>query len=103
MKSERNKAREKLVRELKHKNFIQRPFTPYEIFFVKDDEDVKDIKRNYKQLAALTHPDADGGEEHFKTIHWAYLILSKPECKKHTRHMQVRGGRRKVNSDRKLE
>ena len=35
VKSERNKAREKVVRELKHKNFIQRPFTPYETFFRK--------------------------------------------------------------------
>ena len=103
MKSERNNAREKLIRELKHKNFIQHPFTPYETFFVKDDEDVKDIKRNYKQLAALTHPDAGGGEEHFKTIHRAYLILNTPEWKKHIRHMRVREGRRRVNSDRKLE
>ena len=60
---------------------MQRPFTPYEILFVKDDADVEDIKRNYKQLAALTHPDAGGCEEHFRTIHRAYLILSNQNAR----------------------
>ena len=83
VKSERNNARvtEKFIRELKQKNFIQRTFTPYEILFVKDDADVEDIKRNYKKLAALTHPDAGGCEEHFKTIHRAYLILSNQNAR----------------------
>ena len=51
MKSERNKARvtEKLLRQLKHKHLIKRPFTHSEIRFVKDDADVEDIKRNYKK------------------------------------------------------
>ena len=83
VKTQRNKTRvtEKFIRELKQKNLIQRPFTQYEILFVKDDTDVEDIKRNYKKLAAFTHPDAGGCEEHFKTIHRAYRILSNQNAR----------------------
>ena len=100
-KGERNKARvtEKLIRKLKHKNLIQRPFTPYEILSAKDDADVNDIKRDYKKLADLTHPDADGCDEHFKTIHSAYLILSNQNARNIYDIFRLEGAEKRVNPE----
>ena len=58
------------------KTLIQRPFTLYEVLFVKEDADEETINRNYKKLASLTHPDVNGCEEQFKSIHRAYSVLS---------------------------
>ena len=78
VRSERAKAKvnEKLIKEIKQKTLIQRPFTLYEVLFVKEDADEETIKRNYKKLASLTHPDVNGCEEQFKSIHRAYSVLS---------------------------
>ena len=78
VRSERAKAKvtEKLIREMKQKSLIQRPFTLYEVLFVKEDADQETLRRNYKKLASLTHPDVNGCEEHFKSIHRACSVLS---------------------------
>ena len=76
VRSERAEATEKLIKEIKQKTLIQRPFTLYEVLFVKEDADEETIKRNYKKLASLTHPDVNGCEEQFKSIHRAYSVLS---------------------------
>ena len=78
VKSERAKAKvtEKLIRDLKQKNLHQRPFTLYEILLVSETADEETIRRNYKKLAAMTHPDVGGCEEHFKSIFRAFSILS---------------------------
>ena len=48
----------------------------YEILGLKENCSQKDIKKNYKKLALLFHPDRGGNEEIFKNLSQAYEILS---------------------------
>ena len=50
--------------------------TLYEVLFVTEDADEETIRRNYKKLASLTHPDVNGCGEHFKSIYRGYSVLS---------------------------
>ena len=61
------KATEKCFFEMRNKNVLNRPATLYEILLVKCSS--KDqIKKHYHKMSLLTHPDASGDEEFFKTI-----------------------------------
>ena len=43
----------------------------------------EDIKKQYRRLANIHHPDKGGNEEKFKRLKLAYEILSDPQRRKH--------------------
>mmetsp|Transcript_29257 Transcript_29257/g.44251 ORF Transcript_29257/g.44251 Transcript_29257/m.44251 type:complete len:403 (-) Transcript_29257:114-1322(-) len=51
----------------------------YETLEVSKEADAKDIKKAYRKLAVVHHPDKGGNEHQFKEINAAYEILSDPE------------------------
>ena len=46
------------------------------IFLVKSSASKDQIKKHYRKMSLLTHTDAGVDEEFFKTINWAYHILT---------------------------
>ena len=76
LKNERakTKATEKCFFEIRNKNVLNRPATLYEILLVKSSASKDQIKKHYHKMSLLTHPDAGGDEEFFKTINRAYQI-----------------------------
>lgn len=56
---------------------------PYEVLNINPDANDKDIKKAYRKLAAIHHPDRGGDPEYFKFIKRAYDILSDPEQRSH--------------------
>ena len=77
LKNERakTKATEKCLFEIRNKNVLNWPATLYEILLVKSSASKDQIKKHYHKMSLLTHPDAGGDEEFFKTINRAYQIL----------------------------
>ena len=69
------KATEKCLFEIRNKNALNRPATLYEILLVKNSASKDQIKKHYHKMSLLTHPNAGGDEEFFKTINRAYQIL----------------------------
>lgn len=53
----------------------------YEILGVDNDATPDEIKKSYRKLAAIHHPDKGGDEEIFKKISDAYEILSDSELR----------------------
>jgi len=52
----------------------------YKVLGVNKDSDVSEIRKAYKELSKIHHPDKPGGsEEKFKEISHAHEILSDPE------------------------
>lgn len=51
----------------------------YEILQVKPDASLDEIKRSFRKLAMVHHPDKGGDQEKFKEINTAYDILSNPQ------------------------
>jgi len=54
----------------------------YEILGVNKNSSESDIKKAYRQLAKIKHPDKGGDAEEFKQINTAYSILSNPDKRK---------------------
>merc|ERR1712232_1120371 len=54
----------------------------YETLEVSKEADAKEIKKAYRKLAVMHHPDKGGNEHKFKEINAAYEILSDPEKRK---------------------
>ena len=54
---------------------MNRPATLYEILLVKSSASKDQIKKHYHKMSLLTHPDAGGDKDFFKTINRAYQIL----------------------------
>ena len=71
----KTKAAEKCLFAIRNKNVLNRPATLYEILLVKSSASTDQIKKHYYKMSLLTHPDAGGDEEFFKTINRAYQIL----------------------------
>ena len=71
----KTKATEKCLFEIRNKNVLNQPATLYEILLVKSSASKDQIKKHYHKMSLLTHPDAGGDEEFFKTINRAYQIL----------------------------
>ena len=55
---------------------MNRPATLYEILCLKNSASEDQIKKRCHKMSLLTHPDAGGDEEFFKTINRAYHILT---------------------------
>ena len=72
---DKTKATEKFFFEIRKKNVLNRPSTLYEILLVKNSASKDQIKKHYHKMSLLTHPDAGGDEEFFKTVNRAYQIL----------------------------
>ncbi len=54
----------------------------YKVLGVSKDSDISEIRKAYKELSKIHHPDKPGGsEEKFKEISHAHEILSDPEKK----------------------
>lgn len=56
---------------------------PYIILEVSIHSSEEEIKKKFRILAQLHHPDKGGDEEKFKQINLAYSILSDPARRKH--------------------
>ena len=55
----------------------------YKILNVEKDATPEEIKKAFRKLSMIYHPDRQGGnEEKFKEINKAYEILSNPEERK---------------------
>jgi hypothetical protein len=54
----------------------------YDVFGVQAGADVKEIKKAYRQLAKLHHPDKQGNPELFKKINSAYQELTDVKKRK---------------------
>ncbi len=54
----------------------------YETLEVSKDADEKEIKKSYRRLSRVHHPDKGGDEHKFKEIAAAYEILSDPDKRK---------------------
>ena len=55
---------------------MNRSATLYEILLLKISASKDQIKKHYRKMSLLTHPDAGGDKEFFKTINRAYQILT---------------------------
>ena len=75
----KTKATKKCLFEVQNKNIMNRPTTLYEILLVKISASKNQIKKHHK-ISLLTHPDADGDDEFFKTINRAYQILTNDQA-----------------------
>ena len=64
-----------------HKKNFTTVFHAVTAFIPPKKTDVEKLRRRYKKLAALTHPDVDGCKYYFKTIHQAYAILIDEKIK----------------------
>ena len=71
----KTKATEKCLFEIRNKIVLNRPATLYEILLVKSSASKDQIKKHCHKMSLLTHPDAGGDEEFFKTINRAYQIM----------------------------
>ena len=62
----------------------------YQILNIDKDANQEDIKKSYRQLALLYHPDKNpspDAEEKFKQISEAYQILSDPDKRSYYNQM----------------
>ena len=66
---------EKCLIKIRNKNSVNWPARLYEILLVKNSAWKNQIKKHYHKMSLLTHPDAGGNEEFFKTINRAYQFL----------------------------
>ena len=55
--------------------------TYYNTLGVSQDASQNDIKKAYRRLASIHHPDKGGDDKKFKKIAEAYEVLSNPEKK----------------------
>lgn len=55
----------------------------YKILEVDREASQEEIRRAYRRLAKICHPDAGGGEEQFYEISHAYRILVDPDSRKY--------------------
>ena len=73
LRNEQAKTKESLF-EIRNKNIMNRPATLYEILLVKISTTKDQIKKHSHKMSLLTHHDAGGDKEFFKTINRAYQI-----------------------------
>ncbi|MBT1450069.1 DnaJ domain-containing protein [Glaciecola sp. XM2] len=67
----------------------------YEILGVKEDADLKDIKKAYRKIALKLHPDVNSGadaDEKFKELAEAYEVLKDPKRRAQYDEMRKYGG-----------
>ena len=80
----RNKARvkENLIREPQQKSLFTATFNALGEIVGPRKAVVQTIRRNWKNLAAITHLDVGGCEDNFKTIHRTYAFLNHGKPRK---------------------
>ena len=73
----KTKATEKCLSEIRNQNIMSRPKTLYEILLVKISDSKDQIRKHYHKMSLLKRTLISGeDEEIFKTINWAYQILT---------------------------
>ena len=78
------------------------PINLYNILNLNKDASIKDIKKAYKKLAMIHHPDRGGDEEKFKEINIAHETLTDPTKKNnYDRTGEISGGRNVKTSKKK--
>ena len=70
---------------------------PYEILGIPEDADKPTIKKAYRKLAAIHHPDRGGDEEEFKKVSEAYSVLSDDQKRRQYHAHQQRFGGQSFN------
>ena len=75
-KKPRQRPRRNVYSRFGEKKIMNRPATLYEILMVKSSASKDQIKKHYHKKGLLTHPDAGGDEQFFKTINREYQILT---------------------------
>tara|TARA_B100001996_G_scaffold382412_1_gene374167 strand:+ start:725 stop:1501 length:777 start_codon:yes stop_codon:yes gene_type:complete len=55
---------------------------PYDVLGISHNATWKDIRKAYKNMLILTHPDRMGNAKYFMLTHEAYSILEKQRCPK---------------------
>lgn len=71
----KTKIESKRLSELENNNL-------YFILRIDEDSDKEEIKKSYKNLCRIHHPDKGGNSDYFQKIHKAYEILSNDYCRK---------------------
>ncbi|KAL7671998.1 hypothetical protein ACOME3_006896 [Neoechinorhynchus agilis] len=65
-----------------HVERVRKASTLYEVLAVEKTSNESDLKKSYRRLALLLHPDknkAPGANEAFKAVSKAYVVLSDPQ------------------------
>lgn len=61
---------------------MSRTPTHYEVLQVAENASMYEVKKGYRSLALLLHPDKGGKEEDFKVLHAAYLIIVDSDARR---------------------
>ncbi len=89
------------LKRLLNTNFL----TPYEVLMINHDSTDEEIKKQYRQLSMLVHPDKcqdTKASDAFHTLETAYKTLQDIEKKKFFQRI-IREAKERVEIDRKLE
>jgi len=62
---------------------------PFELLGVDCKSSREEVRKSFKELALICHPDKGGDANQMKTLHLAYLyVISQIEFKEHGRTME---------------
>ena len=56
-------------------------FDPFDVLGVDESATDREIKKAYRQLSLVHHPDKGGDEEAFREVNAAYRALTDPEAR----------------------